>query len=285
MQIKTKHLLTMLVMAGISAVSFPAKAATSLTGDLFLYFRASSGAGSSTTTVVNLGSASTLFRDATSTFTHSQNLGTLLSSTYNDGGTNWYDRSNLFWGVAGSNSNVDASGLSAGDPFRTAYLSKAQSGTITLGTQNSAAPVVGSSDADGLALKLNGELRPRYRNEGTGSNITGTGPLSLATSITNTWEEYNNGSTSFSLPFSVEGTFANGASGAVLDLYRVLAIGGTNGLTGVSTPNNASFEGTFSISQAGAVTFNTPAAVPEPSRALFAGLGLGALLLRRRRKA
>ncbi len=268
MQIKTKQFLTMLAMVGISAAAFPAKAATVATGDLLLYFRASAGTGASTTVMANLGSAPTLFRDATGDISSVVDLGTLLTSTY---GASWNTRADVYWGIGAANSATDAPGLSGGDPYRTSYLSVAA---------GDAAPAVVSSAATGLASSLV-SLRTRMRNETGTTTVAGAGPVALATSLSNTWEDFNTGTNSFGLGYSVEQNF-DGASN--LDLYRLLATG-SNATSPVPTSGNsvASLLGTFSINSAGVVSFDNVAAVPEPSRTVFAALGLGALLLRRRR--
>jgi len=266
MLIKTKHFLTMLVVAGVSAVAFPANAATALSGDLLLFFRASGGTGSNTTVVANLGDASALYRDATGNISSVVNLGSLLTTTYGA----WYTRSDVFWGLTNANSATDAGGLNSDDPFRTSYLSVAE---------GNGAPTVVSSAQTGLATSLVA-LRTRYRNETDAVADAGAGPLTLATTLSNTWEDFNTGSNSFGLGYSVEENFGSASN---LDLYRLLATGGNSGLPSGNAV--ASLVGTFGIDSSGVVSFTAPAAVPEPSRALFAGVGLGALMLRRRRKA
>lgn len=277
MQLRTKSSVATLIMTGLTMLSFHAKGATIASGELMVWFRASGGSGATTTVASNLGSGATVFRDGTGTFNVGSSLGTVLSTTY---GTTWYSRNDLFWGIAGANSSVDAPGSLLTDPYRTSY--------VTVATGASAPVVANSTDATSLTAILNDQLRIRFRNESGTTYVNTVKPsIALDTSLSNTWEDFNNGTTSFGLAFSAENNFSNGVAGANLDLYRVLAIGGTNGLTGVVAPNNAALEGTFAISQAGQISFSAAAAavVPEPSRMLLAGVGLVALGFRRRRHA
>lgn len=270
MLIKTKHFLTMLVVAGISAAALPSHAATTyVAGDLLLGFRATGGTGSTSNLIVDLGLA-TGYRDATSNITSVTDIGSLLISTY---GSDWATRSDLSWGIVGARTNSTISAAVGGDPARTDYLSAAQT-TVSPGTQQSTAWVVsgqGRTDttADILGLGVAYAAAP-----GTNSSI-------LNSTDAGSWSTNNSGSDSFRLGGTIEGNFANGASGTALDLYRVL---NTNtGANPTGTVGVGSYEGTFTISSAGVVGFAAAEAVPEPSRAILAAIGLGGLLLRRRR--
>ncbi len=272
----------MLVMAGISAVSFPSKAAVIAAGDLILGFRATGGTGSTSTVMFDLGSSSSLFKNGSSiSNVGPSNIGALLSSTY---GSDWSTRSDLYWGLASVNDTSNfTSGTTAGDPHRTAYISAAQSGTITPGTDTSVDPAISSPGFSPTASAIM-SLKNTFASidtTGTGSAVAGTGA--------NTWASANVGDpnassgatalNSFGLGFGIEGSFASGASATGLDLYRVLMT------SGAPSPASPTYQGTFTIDgTTGNVSFaSAVTAAPEPSRVLFAGLGLGALLLRRRR--
>ena len=268
MQIQRKSILTLLAMVGISAMAVPAKGATIATGDLLVYFRST---GTNTTVVADLGQAN-VFRDATGAVT-GPDLGSLLSTTY---GANWYTDGNVSWGFAGGNTNLTGTGLVATDPRLTAYLSIAA---------GSSAPVVATSATQGLMNTINVGLKQRFQNESGTTPVAGSGPLALSTGLSNTWEDFQTSApaSSFGLNFSAEQTFGSGVSGANLDLYRIVSLN-TDG-SSVGTNAITSLEGTFSINSSGQVSFAANVgAAPEPSRTLFAGLGLGALLLRRRRR-
>jgi hypothetical protein len=94
-----------------------------------------------------------------------------------------------------------------------------------------------------------------------------------------TWSTQN-GTNSFGFTGSVEGNFGNGTAGTVLDLYRILNT--TSGASPTGTIGLGSWEGSFTINDSGVVGFAVTA-VPEPSRALLAGLGLAGIAFRRRR--
>jgi len=282
MRIKTKNLLTMLVVAGISAAAFPSKAAVIAAGDLILGFRATGGTGSTSTVMFDLGSASSLVTGGVNVSNLGpSNIGALLTATY---GSDWSTRSDLYWGVAAVNDTSSFTGGNvAGDPHRTAYFTAAQSGTITPGIDNSFDPTVASAAYSTTATAING-----LKNTFLGIDTTGTGSAVAGTGA-NTWASANVGDpnaatnptalNSFSLGYGIEGSFVNGASNTALDLYRVLMTAGT------PSPSAGVYAGTFTINgTTGVVGFTSGVtAAPEPSRVLFAGLGLGALLLRRRR--
>jgi hypothetical protein len=267
----------MLVVAGISAVSFPSKAAVIQAGDLILGFRATGGSGNTNTLMIDLGSASSLYKGG-STNANVASIGTLLSTTF---GSSWNTRSDLYYGIAAVNDTSSFTGGNvAGDPHRTAYLSVGQTGTPTLGIKQSTAPSVASASYAGTANSINA-LTTTFAGidtTGTGSAVAGVGA--------NTWASANVGDpnassptalNSFGLGYGIETSFSGGASTHALDLYRVLLTAGT------ASPSSGVFQGTFNITSSGTVGFTGVTSVPEPSRVIFAGLGLGALLLRRRR--
>jgi hypothetical protein len=271
MLIRSKHLLTMLAVAGITALAASANAATYVAGDLLLGFRATGGTGASSNLIVNLGQADTVYRDALANITSIVDIKTLLDSTY---GVNWSTRSDLFWGVAGVRTASNLGAAVDGDPVRTNYLSAAQS-TYNPGTQQSTAwSVAGATSRADIANAIS-SLATNF------TTVAGTSSTAVMDSSTgSTWSTNNTGSNSFAVGSSIETSFASGASGSALDLYRILDR--TSGANPTGTVGLGSWEGTFTISNAGVVGF-TVAAVPEPSRALLGGLGLAGVFFRRRR--
>jgi len=268
MQIKSKHLLTMFVMAGISASAISAKAATFTAGDLLLAFNQTSGSGANTVLTVDLGQASQ-FTTAKANGTNLSNiasLGTALGNTYGSSMLTSTD-STVFWTVAGANTSGSTIGS---DTNKTVYFTQAQDGnTINKFGQVTSTFSSGVSTRNTYATKIGAD-------QTTYSNTAGTDPVSVPIGntawVTDASAKWGNPS----LPTSAQGSFAAGPSGTALDLYRILGA--------ASGTNTSQYIGTFSIDSTGSVSFNTTAAaVPEPSRALFAALGLGALLLRRRR--
>lgn len=273
MQIKSKHLLTMLVVAGISVAALPAQAGTFLAGDLLLGFRATGGTGASSNLIVDLGQADTVFRDATSSLGSIIDLNGILTSTY---GAGWETRSDLFWGAVAirDNSGIGAASVD-GDPKRTSYLTIAQT-TYDPGTQQSSAPNVPGSTSRGDIANAIASLNTAY---GTTNNGDSLGYVVIDATTGTTWSSLiadNN----FKFGSSIEASSAGGIDATGLDLYRILNT--TTGASPTGTVGLGSYEGTLAISSSGVVSFNV-AAVPEPSRALLAACGLCGLLLRRRR--
>ncbi len=271
MQIKNKHILTMLVVAGISAAAFPAKAATITAGDILLGFRATGGTGASSNLIVNLGQADTIFRDSTSNITSVADIGALLTSTF---GAGWDTRSDLFWGaVANANSAADDPAIN-GDPGATNYFTKKQT-TLNPGTKTSTQANINSSTS---RVSISNNIQGLNTTFGA---ATGTDSVVIASTGGTTWSS-SIAASNFGVGSSIEASSASGIDATGLDLYRILdsnADASPTGAVGV-----ANWEGTFTISSSGVVGFSvSPAAVPEPSRTVFAALGLGGLLLRRRR--
>jgi len=264
MQIKSKHLLTMLVMAGISAAAIPAQAATFAQGDLLLAFRADTG--SNTVLTVDLGQASTF----TSTQSNFLNIGSILDTTYTSA---WRTGdATLNWAVAGDN-NVTV----GGNPVKTAYMTVAQN-SVTPGTQNSTAwgdpTAIGTTARATLASQI-GSAQTTYQGATLSSGVA------LISNTSTTWDE--NVINGFGAGSTAEGNFASGAAGTALDLYRILNT--TAGASPTGTVGVGAYQGTFSINNSGQVSFTAVTAAPEPTKALLGALGVAGLLMRRRRQA
>lgn len=272
MQIKNKHILTMLVVAGISVAAFPAKAATITTGDVLLGFRATGGTGASTNLIVNLGQADTIYRDATSNITAIADLGTLLTSTY---GSDWNTRSDLLWGAVANANSASGDPAIDGDPGATDYFTKKQT-TLNPGVQTSTASNINSSTSRVAIANNIQSLNDTFRA------ATGTDSVVISSTGGTTWSS-SIAASNFGVGSSIEASSVNGIDATGLDLYRILdSNADANPSQTVGVPH---WEGTFTISSTGVVSFATTAAVPEPSRAVLAAFGLGGLLLRRRRRS
>lgn len=273
MQIQSKHLLTALVVAGISAVAFPAKAATFATGDLILGFR--SNTTTTQTLLVNLGSATAL-RDAnSSTGTTLINIGSALTDAF---GATWATQTDLFWGAAGVYSSSDLDPVVNGDPARTVYATKAHTSLTDIGVKNSG---TASVSTDGGMSTISGNIAALQQTF-IGSTAAYNGGLAaiVSTGANNNWEDLTTASNDFGSGFNWEGVVGT-SPGNVLDLYRILA--DTTGASPTGTLRSGSWEGTISLGTDGAVTFASTAAVPEPSRTLLAFVGIVGLFMRRRR--
>jgi len=274
MQIKNKHILTMLVVAGISAAALPANAATFVAGDLLLGFRATGGVGSTSNLLVNLGQADTVFRDATTNLASVTDIGALLTSTY---GANWASRDDLFWGAVGVRSNSGLGPAVDGDPVRTNYVTAAQSTYDPGNKQSSAWNIAGGTGRADISNAIAG-LQTTFDND---TLAPGTNSAVIDSSTANSWT-LGIADNNFKVGGAIEASNVNGIDATGLDLYRIL--NATTGASPTGTIGLGSYEGTLKISSAGVVGFDvSPAVIPEPSRAMLAALGLGGLLLRRRR--
>jgi hypothetical protein len=291
MQIKTKHLLTMLVVAGISAAASSASAATITLGDLLFGFRVTGGVGAGTDLIVRAdpagvtGGNATVFRDASASIPSVLNLGTELSAIY---GNDWHTRSDLSWGVVGirsASSTGGGNGTNGAVPGRSPFVGIAQ-GTSTPGTQSSAAPDLSGAPA----LRTNTSNAINAINSafltGTDTGISSAEAIYLASNALGGWTEQVT-TDYFDLGSGAEVSNASGIDNTGLDLYWILNSNSgalDNGAAVASTVGVGVYQGSFQINNSGVVSFTSDvAAIPEPSRTLFAGMGLVALLFRRRR--
>lgn len=294
MKIRTK-IIALLALAGFGLAAPAATAATvaysNTTGDLLLGFRATGGTGATQTYLVNLGAASA-FRDyaagdpttsfvvnttqiASGAFTSKiiGDIGADLAATF---GADWYTRADLFWSVSGATQQI--TGTVNGDPLKTVYATKGENtfGTVETSWDRGSPTAQGTPNSKILAMgtAYNGDTSTANSNHGVVYNHTDI----------NSYEDYmpgGSGSTptaAFSyFAGGIEGNFGNGvlngATNAALDLFRLQSG------TGAGT-----YEGSFTISNTGALSFGA-VSVPEPSRALLVAMGACGLVLRRRRPA
>ena len=285
----TKPLLASCVAIGLTAV--PALAAIDTTfnpNDVILGFRASAGNGTSTTIMVNLGSATT-FRDASSNMLSIATIGSTLSSAYD---SIWYDRTNLWAGFvsATNGQNSDNSGgvsiaNQTTDYNSTIYVSTRRTNSGTVGFASSTRP--GGND---LPLDAQGMGSSINTLGGTFSTISTSGVYNGSSSVTNSWNTYMTGSNTadFNESYNVEAAFTAGNRGSfgaagtveqMWDFYRVAQFPTGDPMSGVGT-----YEGTFTLNSSGDVSFI--AAVPEPSTyALIALTGILYFFVNKRRKA
>jgi len=283
MLIQTKHILTTLVVAGISMAALPAKAATFTAGDLLVGFRATSGSASTATTntfVFNLGAATTI-RDANTASLALGNIGTELTDVF---GSDWASNSTLTWAAATVRSaTVPGSDPSVvnGDPAQALYLTRpnnsGEAGVFGSGTLNLAG-AGGMTNSSVAALGFANMFRD-FAGTTTQSGLAASIPYS----VVNSFEDYTSGGSDFSSGQNLD-VAVNTAQGRIIDLYRIL---GTNTGASPTAPviRQGVWQGTLSLGTDGAITFDpVAAAVPEPSRALLAAGGLAALAFRRRRR-
>ena len=280
MMFKPHKAISLLAIAGLALASTAANAAftTFATDDLILGVRQDSNSGSqaSTAMLVDIGQAS-LYTAGTNvaSINLGSGFGTLMNSTF---GAGWSTDPTVHWGIVGTSG---ASGLASGldtnanvlyatgtssTPYAIASDAAQGNATSTIVSFDSTFFGFGASRKTANPSLSNGLLQNLTTSNGWGVNNPGTG----------------NSGTSFGYFSNLEANFNTGTP-SNMNLYRMDDGGGT------VTPGTAgSTMGSFTFTGSGttaAISFTAnTAAVPEPARAAFLGLGLGALLFRRRRR-
>jgi len=270
---KKIHLATFLVLTGAGFYSQSARA-TTLTysaGDLLMGFRDT--AATANVFVLDIGQASLYTKDNGSTIVIGT-YGTTLNANFTDG----FYTGNTAWGVA--------SIAVTGDPTNTLYAGAPEEPNGDKGDINNA-PVdpTGSGNAQNTAgskIAAAGAFAATSAAGNDGGSAVGTNGAWESTAgspnSTSNWAySMTNGGAPFGGYFSngFEGDINNdGANGGtILDFWKLLPSGGTE-----------TYEGSFTISSTGLITYQTAGTVPEPSTwtALAGGAGLLGLLRRRR---
>ncbi len=274
----------LLTLTAISTLSIGiSQAATYSAGDLLMGFVAGSGTGADQTLVVNLGPAAT-FRDAYDTGVFSTNIKTIGTQLNTQFGATWFDRTDLYISLfASTASDTIGDTLVNGDPFRTLYVSKSrltETGSASLFTIASNTAITGTSSQ---IVSTSGVYA---------GAIADPSGVAIIPDAANTLDKFTKpvASNSFTnLNGGIEQAFAAGSWGtfglagtveAALDLQRLQAVNNVAGQYdfGVTPIRRGDYTGTFTINNAGAISF-----VPEPTTTLVMGLtGLAALLRRRR---
>ncbi len=239
----SKPLLT--AFAGVSlsiSSAFAATVPAPASGDIFLGFRASGGAGADVSYLINIGQASQFTGAAPgSSFTVNTggNIAIDLATAYD----NWATRNDFFWGVFGATNTTsptvygtrqraDVNTPSAPWPSlelgeRTA--TKSQILSPISGPSGSYVLLQASANSPVAAFQANSAESSYYKQVGEG--LSDFGSQSYWTSI--------------------EGSFINGASGTVLDFYRIRN----------AAPQVTNL-GKFTISPAGIITFTAASSTP-----------------------
>lgn len=290
---KLTRKITILFSAAVAMAASSAQGAFTFTnGDLILGFQATAGQGSTTNVFFNLGSG-VYHRNnpgynfgvatngnnpfGTSGQTQIGNVNATLTLAF---GSNWYDRSDVSFGIIGNLNSNPTSGIGSkaavsGDPSRTMYVSQATEtiggSVLWTGYSTSALGIAGGS-----VTGLEGIL-PGLTTQADGAAI-----LSQATQAVewnNSWTAYNTTAGAFNT-FSggIQQNFGEGLSDTqtLIDLQRIVAT--NTGASPAGTPGTGVYETTFSISRSGNI-----AAIPEASTSILAATAVSLLAFRRRR--
>ncbi len=239
-------------IAACFGVSAPLSAApfAFTNGDLILGFQATGGQGTSTNVFFNLGPAIN-HRD-------NGNLGVLgniastLSAAY---GSNWYSRTDLYFGAFGNlnfaqNSGIGGQGPVSGDPSATIYVSQA-------------------ATAPGQSLAWTGYTSTALRSAGNTFSgmeqmvVTLTANADNSANVDQTTQplEWNNGWTTYNptpggafgiFNGGIQQNFGKGGSATHVDVQRILAY--TTGASPTGTVGTGSYETTISIGSNGSIT-------------------------------
>lgn len=230
-------------------------------GDIILGFHAGGGDGANDIYVYNLG-AGTGFRDGTTTGSVA-NIGVDLASIYGPG---WYERNDLYWGIAGVRdaNGGGAIGLVDGDPRATIYISRTATTPgaspvwvlptdgVNPNRSNATINTAGSIESMQIYFRTINGTTPR---EAT-SNSGGRGAQQIASENSN-WKSFNpvnEAAFSGALTGGVQAALGTGQALSHLDLYRL--IGRTSEQATPNTPaGQGLLLGTFSINAAGEITY------------------------------
>jgi hypothetical protein len=242
-----KTLLAALAIAGF-AVATSAQAQTPAAAanrSLFLGFQATGGVGSATNIVVNIGLPNDLS-------TLNLDINSALSSTY---GSNWYSRSDLYFGVIGA-AFTEVPGV---DIQSTLYSSVAT---------GSEAPARDTGSSQAIVKNKISAFRSQYTSNLNNEQTIGSAVYMVNGGVdTYTWSSYNPSTQAFDY-FGNITTLINES----LDIYRVVP-----SVPLAGDPGELYSTGLYISAQG--------QAVPEPSTYVLFGLGALLLIIAYRRKA
>ena len=223
--------------------------------DLLLGFRK---VGATQCYLVNIGQASQ-FTGATAPFTVNTG-GSIAADLITVLGNNWATDSTVTWSVSGTTGTFNAVGT---DPAKTLYATREEA---VPGTQSTPWTIASSTNRATTTTRMSSMANTFVNYDVSASS---TAAVIQGSDDANSYRNFQPGGTSSNtggspgISFgafnpSIEGSFANGAAGSVLDLYRI-----------PNTGTAAGFVGKFTITAAGVVTFTPPTAAIVPLEVAF----------------
>jgi hypothetical protein len=202
-------------------------------GDLLMGFRViGSGQGAGQCYMVDVGPAATL-RDATSTVTLS-NLNADLVAVFGPG---WHDRTDIQWGAACTTSNTT---VIATDPVFTSYISEPEA---TAGVPQEAWQITSTTNRKSLSTLLSG-MANDFKNNGVATSNNPSGVIQPDTTNLG-WRNYMDGGAAIVVKSVDLSAFSEieGVPSQTLSLFRMI------------DGNPASYQGHFTLSSSGSLTF------------------------------
>lgn len=193
-------------------------------GDILLGFRATGGEGATTDYLINIGSITQFTSTSGQLSVNVGNIATDLSNTF---GADWKTRSDVLWSVSGVQ-KVAGNGFPSNN---TMFVSRAE---LTPGTQSvpwTRASAFGAGTPAGKILSMSGSAG--YAAGATADQtISPNNPKALlqSTNAVNSYASFQPGGSNtvgtsafafFNAAGGIEGNFANGTSGSVLDFYKL----------------------------------------------------------------
>lgn len=241
-------------------------------GNLILGFQATAGTGSTKNVFFNLGSA-TGFRDNGNQGVLG-NIGATLATVY---GSDWYTRTDLYFGVIANLNQQPNSGFGSrnpvnGDPSRTFYISAAAAspgagplvpaatfpasalgtgGTSLSGLENVLKP---SSDGTGWITGSTDPLAQGLQKEPDGAGILDQTLAQHAVAWNNSWTRWNPspGAAFDIFTGGIQQNFGKGDAATYVDVQRILAY--SAGASPAGVVGGGTYETTISIGSSGSIT-------------------------------
>lgn len=201
-------------------------------GDLVIGFRASGGQGSDKAYLVNVGKASDF---AAATGASSISVGDIATDLSDTFGATWSTRNNLFWSGAAVPSTISTVG---NDPAKTIYVTKVQETPGQLNSTPWLRQVSATQAAPAAKITAFGRAYGTVAGVPNTSTTHSDFAIVQDNSATNSYASFQAGGSNagpapgISFAYfnpTTEGSFANGAAGSVLELYRLVPGATANG--------------------------------------------------------